>query len=200
MKKAILFLFLMLSIDAYADNDPEVKLVYGDVSSIVSTGEMLIEFNFENTYVEHKPLNEYLKSRGDDFVRDFPEETEFSNLYFTANFNKKNDSGIKLVETSSSAKYKMIVYVDSLDMGNGGSTFVPFASNKAGGVIMWGYIAIIEIATGNEALEISFDNIKGQSHVAEKIRRGLANLELQKRLIKLLEKGGTGTGTPRYEK
>lgn len=43
---------------------------------------------------------------------------------------------MQIGENLNGAKYKMVIYIDWMDMGNGASGFMPWSGSKAGGVII----------------------------------------------------------------
>lgn len=142
--------------------------------------------------VNGKTLDGYLKSRGDDFVRDWPDDAKKARAYFVVRFNQKNKKGLQITETKSS-KYKMIFQVKSLDMGNGGSSFIPFASAKAGGVIVSGLIEIINQETDKSVCCLEVDDVKGVGHPSETVRLGMAYFDLASKVLKEAKKAGTAT-------
>lgn len=90
------------------------------------------------------------------------------------------------------AKYKMVIYVDYMDMGNGGSSFNPFASVKAGGVIMKGRCDVIDVKAGQYVCRMAFDEVKGVGHPSETVRLGMTYFELASNIFKLA-KDATGS-------
>lgn len=90
------------------------------------------------------------------------------------------------------AKYKMVIYVDYMDMGNGGSSFNPFASVKAGGVIMKGRCEVIDVKAGQYVCRMAFDEVKGLGHPSETVRLGMTYFELASNIFKLA-KDATGS-------
>ena len=179
------FLWLVCVTNVQAKN--EVTIKSGDPASLKNAGEVTFEFDYTQTTIEGKPLMEYLQGRGDDFVRDWPGDSEKAATYFPIKFNKKNKLGITLVPSSNSAKYKLVIHVTKFDMGNGASAFVPFGGAKAGGVIMWGTAEFIDINTGNPCCTLEIDEVKGIGHPSEAVRRGLTYMELSKKMLKLLQ-------------
>lgn len=184
MKKFVVSLVCLLcSATSFAGNPVEVKS--GDLSVLKEKAQALLEFDYSAATVGEKTLNEYLKGRGDDFVRDWPTDILGAASYFTATFNKKNKKGMQISPNESAAAYKIIVHVKNLDMGNGGSTFVPFASAKAGGVIMTGTIDIVKLETNEIVCNLSVDEVKGIGTVSEAGRLTLMYGELATKLCKL---------------
>ncbi|MBR0037262.1 MAG: hypothetical protein IJP70_06440 [Bacteroidales bacterium] len=132
-------------------------------------------------------LDEYLQSRGDDFVRDCPQNKEYAAKYFTNRLDTKNKKGKGLTTTSeeSQAEYKIIIRPISFDMGAGGLSMIPMAKAKAGGCIMSGTAEIIETSSGNTVLSLTIDEVKGLGHVSETVRLGMMYIELANLMLKL---------------
>ena len=118
-------------------------------------------------------MNDYLKSRGDDFVRDWPKDQKKIKQYFMAQFNRQCDHMDIDLDTRH-PDYTIVVHIDEIDTGEGGSMFNPWAGAKAGGVILTGSIDIVDAATGEVTAAFAFTEIKGTSYVSETIRIGLA--------------------------
>ena len=191
MKRLLTFLVLLLAVvDIYADNPVTVKagnpVVFNEVS------QALIVVDYSKTMVKDQTLDVYLKSRGEDFVRDWPQDQDKALEYFVVRFNKKNKKGMQLGKNLTDAKYKMVIYVDYMDMGNGGSTFIPFASSKAGGVIMKGRCDVIDVKAGQYVCRMDFDEVKGVGHPSETVRLGMTYFELASNIFKLA-KNATGS-------
>ena len=132
---------------------------------------------------------QYLKHRGNDFVRDWPQDRKKAEEYFTYRFNKKN--GYWKIKESGSTDYKMIVHIATLDVGNGASSFIPMASVKAGGAIINGTLEVRDRA--NKLLcTLNIEDEKGIGHMSETVRYGLALMNLANDLnsfVKDVKKG-----------
>lgn len=187
MKKTILFtLMLVVSICVKAT---DVKLIGGSLSVFQEQENAFLEIDYSNTIVQKQTLDEYLQSRGADYVRDWPNDKEKALQYFVVQFNKKNKKGLQVVTTPGvECKYKMVLHVSYLDMGNGGSMFIPMASMKAGGVIMNGVLDMGEMNTGKAVCRIEAQEIKGMGHVSETVRLGMCYFEFAQRVFKEAKK------------
>lgn len=156
----------------------------GDVSILKKDITALLELDFSKTMVEKQHIDEYLKSRGDDFVKDFPEDIAGATNVFIYQFNRKNN-GMQISTNVNNAEYKMVICITNLDYGNAGSSFVPFAGAKAGGCIIDGTINILNLKT-NEMFEIhKFNGIKGNGNFSDKGRLNAVFIELANKIVKL---------------
>lgn len=191
MKRLLSIVMLLLSvIGIYAGNPVTVKA--GNPVVFNETSQALVVVDYSKTMVKDQTLNAYLKSRGEDFVRDWPQDQDKALEYFVVRFNKKNKKGMQIGRHLTDAKYKMVIYVDYMDMGNGGSSFNPFASVKAGGVIMKGRCDVIDVKAGQYVCRMVFDEVKGVGHPSETVRLGMTYFELASNIFKLA-KDATGS-------
>lgn len=191
MKRLLSIVMLLLSVvGIYADNPVTVKA--GNPVVFNEASQALVVVDYSKTMVKDQTLDAYLKSRGEDFVRDWPQDQDKALEYFVVRFNKKNKKGMQIGRHLTDAKYKMIIYVDYMDMGNGGSSFNPFASVKAGGVIMKGRCDVIDMKAGQYVCRMAFDEVKGLGHPSETVRLGMTYFELASNIFKLA-KDATGS-------
>lgn len=190
MKRLLSIVMLLLSVvEIYAGNPVTVKA--GNPVVFNETSQALVVVDYSKTMVKDQTLDAYLKSRGEDFVRDWPQDQDKALEYFVVRFNKKNKKGMQIGRHLTDAKYKMVIYVDYMDMGNGGSSFNPFASVKAGGVIMKGRCDVIDVKAGQYVCRMVFDEVKGLGHPSETVRLGMTYFELASNIFKLA-KDATG--------
>lgn len=190
MKRLLSIVMLLLSVvGIYAGNPVTVKA--GNPVVFNETSQALVVVDYSKTMVKDQTLDAYLKSRGEDFVRDWPQDQDKALEYFVVRFNKKNKKGMQIGRHLTDAKYKMVIYVDYMDMGNGGSSFNPFASVKAGGVIMKGRCDVIDVKAGQYVCRMVFDEVKGVGHPSETVRLGMTYFELASNIFKLA-KDATG--------
>jgi len=173
---------LFCTVNLFAGNPVSVKS--GKSSVLKESSKALLEIDYSTTKVGTQTLDEYLKNRGDDFVRDWPRDKEVTATYFREHFNKKS-KGLQVTTDAPAAFYKIVIHVNNLDMGNGGSAFVPFASAKAGGVIMIGTVDIIDLKTNEVVCSLSVDEVKGLGTPSETARLGLMYFELATQMCKL---------------
>ena len=191
MKRLLSIVMLLLSVvGIYAGNPVTVKA--GNPVVFNEGSQALVVVDYSKTMVKDQTLDAYLKSRGEDFVRDWPEDQDKALEYFVVRFNKKNKKGMQIGRHLTDAKYKMVIYVDYMDMGNGGSSFNPFASVKAGGVIMKGRCDVIDVKAGQYVCRMEFDEVKGLGHPSETVRLGMTYFELASNIFKLA-KDATGS-------
>jgi len=176
MKNLIISLSCLLCGVALYAGTP-VVLKSGDPSIMKEKTTAFIELDFSATMVGDQPINEYLKSRGDDFVKVFPQNKELASNLFASAFNKRS-KGMKVSYKDSDLPYKIVVRVKNLDYGNPAGVFVPHAPTKAGGAIIDGTLEIINVSTKEIICTFTINQLQGGAHVTDKYRMGLAFSEL----------------------
>ena len=184
MKKFIFsFVCLFSTVSLFAGKPVFVQS--GDVSVLKEITTALLELDFSATTVDAKHIDEYLQSRGDDFVRDFPQDKEYAANMFANQFNKRNRKGMQVAVDVADAIYKFVIRVNILDYGNSAGFFVPFASAKAGGCIISGNIDIVDVRTDKVVLTLKVDEVKGLAHVSDRIRLSYVFFELSNGVAKI---------------
>jgi len=166
---------LLCAVSAFAANT--VSVASGKSAVLKESSKALLEVDYSATTIENLPLDEYLQKRGEDYVKNWPKDTDYAAKYFIDRFNKKN-KGLKIVSNQSEASYKIVIHVQELDMGNSGSMFIPYASAKAGGIIMIGTVDIVDIKSNEVVCTLAVDQVKGGAHVSATVRMGLMFMEL----------------------
>jgi hypothetical protein len=192
MKHKVLILAGLLCLwstaSVFAAKAKPVTVESGNISVLKSPSKALLEIDYSAAKVGEKTFDEYLKGRGDDFVRDWPEDSKKAATNFATRFNKKNKKGAQilfpLTEDVADAAYKLVIRVESLDMGNA-SGINPFASIDAGGVIMSGAVDIVDVKTNEVVCTLKVNEVKGIGHVSETVRLGMMYFELATLICKL---------------
>ncbi|MDR2684788.1 MAG: hypothetical protein LBB53_05355 [Prevotellaceae bacterium] len=141
-----------------------------------------LEVDYSNAKVGNQTLNDYLQTRGDDFVRDWPSDKAQAETAFMTQFNTKS-KGLKLT-ADADVVYKMVIRVKYLDMGNSAGIFMPFATAKAGGCIMSGTVDIVDLQTKSIVCTLSIDKVKGKGIPSESIRLQNMFVQLAKSIVK----------------
>jgi hypothetical protein len=139
-----------------------------------------LTIDYSSAKVENQTLEAYLKSRGDDFVRDWPEDQKKAREYFVVRFNKKFKKGMQIVDDG--ADYAIQIHVNNLDMGNGAAAFFSFSA-KGGGVIMSGTVDVLNTKTQARVCSLVVDEVKGIGHMSETVRLGMMFYELANELF-----------------
>ena len=161
LRKSLLFglLFLFCTVTLFAANPVTVKS--GNVSVIKKPSIALLEIYFSDTRVGDETMEDYQQRRGDNFIEEWPEAVASTHLSFVKFFNRKNKKGMQLTTEAMNASYKMVININYLNMGDSFSWVIPYASKKAGGMLMKGYIDIIDMETNHVVCSLNMDGVKG---------------------------------------
>ena len=124
MKKNLLvaIIAVFMSLTAFAKGG--IKVLNGDLSVIKNSSiTATVVFDYTDLMLEGKPYMEQLKSRGSDFVRDWPSESATSEGYFIKCWNHDNDEGLQVTNASGN-EYTMIFVVTEMHMGSGAASML----------------------------------------------------------------------------
>lgn len=166
-----------------------VKFKAGDPSVLMKKSRTSLEINYDECRVtnwDNVLFNEYLHKRGEDFVRDWPDDEVKARAFFVARFNRASDY-LTIDEGGGNTEYKMVVRIKTLDVGNGGSAFNPWASAKAGGMIINGDIEIRNQNNNQLLCVLSIINGQGLANPSETNRLGLALSEVANDMCDFIE-------------
>ena len=180
---SVLFTLLFVNISCFAS---KISVISGDLS-IVKNSEIRAKviFDYSELILEGKPYMEHLKSKGDDFVRDWPNESSASEAYFIKCWNKDNDEGMQISSTDNS-EYIMYFHVKKMHMGSGAASML--VGFGAGGASMTATMYIFKSKNSVPLLTVEIDNQTGRSGMTEIIRRTDLYGELAEDLVDTLHK------------
>ena len=174
MKKLIsLIVMAFLTMSMSAKDGDQITLQAGSANVIWTVNSAYFAIDYSEVNVEGMTWNQWLQSKGDDFVADWPEDEKKVGNYFMERFNKatKKKGGICLQNTNPDDAYQFIVHLQDLDMGSVGggvvaSVFLGAFKGKAGGVnFKTGYVDVVEIETGTVVCRLSFKDVRGNSGI-----------------------------------
>lgn len=168
----VVFSFAFLPVQA-KDGD-QLKLEAGSAKVIWTSASAYLDLDFSEAKVEGKTWDEWLKSKGDDFVRDWPSDKNKVANYFMYRFNKKTKKkgGLRLQVTNPDDTYKLVIHPTDIDMGSIGGGVVAgaflgaFAKKAGGAVLKDGYIDVVNQADGKVVCRLSFKDVKGDSGIS----------------------------------
>lgn len=156
-----------------------IEILSGDTYFLTKSDEAVVVFDYDKTVVEGKPLMEYLKGQGSDWVEEWPENQEFISGKFVEYFNDKS-KGMTLVEKEK-APYKLVIHVDKMDFGSvAGNPFNMYS----GGAEISGTVEVVDASSGKKCLSMDFTDIQGVRQMSATWRLEFAFIELAKRLLK----------------
>ena len=199
---ALLLMFLCTGVCAQKS---VINVESGSISVLRQHKAVCMEWDYSNTqivefkhngkdYTEAMTLDEYLKQRGDDFVRDWPKDHQYAEGLFASFFNQRVSKKYNALYFESSSEYnqqgkdyKMLIHVDRLDWGNMNSFVNPMAMPKSGGAIFDGSIEIINLSTGEtECVLRAF--VKGTGSLQDRSRLAFAYMEMVNQIRGIVKK------------
>lgn len=183
--KKLIFLLVMACSVLKLSAEESIVIKSGD-ASIVKDATIVasVVFDYSNTMLDGNPLMEQLKSRGEDFVRDWPQESKECEAEFVIRWNKKNKKGLQ-VTADEGKSYRMVVTVDQLDMGSFAASFL--LGMGAGGAKMSGKVNLYKEGEADPVLSISVDGQTGKSEYSEQGRRTSLYKELVDDMLDVLK-------------
>lgn len=169
----LLFASLCFVLTATAKDGDQMRLDAGTVNYIWTLNSAFFNIDFSDARVEGKAWDNWLESKGDDYVKDWPTDIKNLETYFMSRFNKKTrkKGGLQLQNTNPEDKYKFVIHLDDLDMGSIGggvvaSAFLGVFAKKSGGVdLKSGYIDIVDQEANKVVCRLSFKDVRGDSGI-----------------------------------
>ena len=174
MKKLIsLIVMAFLTMSMSAKDGDQITLQAGSANVIWTVKSAFFSIDFSEVSVGSMTWNQWLQSKGDDFVADWPEDEKKVGNYFMERFNKatKKKGGVCLQNTNSDDAYQFIIHLQEVDMGSVGggvvaSVFLGGFKGKSGGVnFKTGYIDVIEVESSSVVCRLSFRDVRGNSGI-----------------------------------
>lgn len=187
MKRFIITLAAVLvSCMMFAQN--KVTVESGKLSVLREKRTATIEFDFSDAMVGDQTLNEYLKSRGDDYLEDWPSDQEEAGEYFIKEFNRRRGISMKIRESESvkKADYHIVVTVLYYNPGNQIAKNIPLIA-KGGATTISGYIEIFDRNSKKSVCNIVIDEVSGASYPADATRLGFTYISIVRKIEELLE-------------
>lgn len=144
MMLALTAMFVVLAANA---KDDKVTLTSGDGKMLIeSSKKATIDFDYSKTIAEDKPIKQYLKERGAEVERGWPEVAKAAKTRFIERFNSKNKKGVQIVEAGA-ADLKMKVVVEKLHLGSTATAVVFGGLGSAGGAEITGKLIVTDAKT-----------------------------------------------------
>lgn len=178
MKKTLILLAGLL-LCLYARAYTCVTFNSGDPSVLTQKATITYAIDWDHARVvnfDNLLFPQYLQKRGADFVADWPKDRQKAEKYFTSRFNQKSDY-LKIDKSNANGEYKLTMRIATIDVGNGAGVFNPWASSKAGGVIINGTIEFSN-RQGQVVCILNIVEGKGSASPSETTRIGLALTEI----------------------
>lgn len=136
-------LMALMTLAAQAADD-KVTLTSGDGQWLKESDKTTsVVIDYSKTIAEGKPLKEYLKSRGEKNVADWPEVAKIARERFIELFNKRNKKGVQAVDADK-ADMQIKVIVEKLDFGSAAMQAVFGGFGSAGGAEISGKMIVTD--------------------------------------------------------
>ena len=186
MKKVMtLAVLLVMALTASAKGG-DLNIVNGSLNALKDAGKtVLVTFDYSGTTIEGQPVMEYLSGRGEQNVKDWPDDNKEVAKKFVEAFNKNNKKGAQIVN-GDKGDYKIVIKAEKLDFGSGAASVV--WGFGAGGSKVWGTPTIIDQNSGDAICTLEIDEVDGGSSYTEVGRRCDTAEHLAELLAKLIKK------------
>ena len=133
MKKIFMMaLMAIVTLEAYADDEPEFTVVSGSfVETVRQPGKTAtVEFNYldaktgnlKGSTLSDKTLREKLKTEDEDVFEDWDDILENSKEYFVKRWNEEKKKNVKMLEKGK-GDYHFVFTASAFDTGNAGASY-----------------------------------------------------------------------------
>lgn len=161
MNKILLLLVLLIPIYSPAKDNNSIKIISGDPQVLFQSGKsMSITFDYSGLHIEGYPAMEYLKIKGEDYLRDFPRDNIEAEEWFVGRWNHEKDKYV-LIKNESPVDLKMRIHITEMDLGSAGAAFWGI-SRRSGGLVISGRVYVKDMNNKN-LLTILFMNYKART-------------------------------------
>lgn len=166
-----------------------ILLKSGDVNVFSENVNVQVVFDYSKAKIMAKDmtLEDFIEQKGYKYEQNWEMAQNMSHKDFIKRFNKKNGSFKIGADSTASTKYKMIIQVRTIDMGNTAKSLLPVGRNTDGGVILQGRIYIKD-TKGNEVCQLRFTDIKGLGSTSIQSRMLQAYMAFNSSLSKFIKK------------
>lgn len=182
--KKILFTLLaaIVTVSAWADS----KLVEGSLINLKNpSARVLVKWDYSNMLIEDQKPEDFLKSKGADWERDYPAEVTAGESAFDVEFNKKDKKFALITDDEDDAQYEMVIHVDAFHYGSLGAAIA--FGGFARGAHIEGTVDVID-RESKETIAVLSYNCAGAASYSNESRRILAYMDLAKDLAKQIKK------------
>lgn len=182
-----LLICLMAAIPLAAKNG--INLKSGDASVFGKSVKAFVEFDYSKAEIEGKDmsLEDYIDQKGYKFEQKWERAREMSHKDFIKQFNKKS-LGMKLSADSTGAeKYKMIIQIRTINLGNTAKSLLPIGARTDGGASLFGRIVIKDVS-GSNICTLSFSDIQGNGTSTVEVRMMYAYQALRSAILSYIKK------------
>ena len=166
-----------------------LKLKSGDSSVLGKAVRAFVVFDYSKSEIEGKSisLEDYIEQKGYKFENKWENARMMSHKDFIKQFNKKS-AGMKLsADSTGSEKFKMIIQIRTINLGNTAKSLLPVGAKTDGGATLFGRIIIKDKAGANVCI-LSFADIQGLGTVSLEGRMVYAYQALRSTILRYVKK------------
>jgi len=185
MKRFVLFLTVSLLVSLKMMAGSDLKLIKGSVLELKgSKATICAKWDYSNSTIEKKSIEEFLETKGEEWKRDYPQEIANAEQNFISRLRDKASKNVTPVE-GDDADYMIIVKVRNFSYGNtSAAVWVGFG---AGDARLWGTMEIYKKGESEPIAIIDIDGAGGAGYGNEK-RRVECYREIAELLADILKK------------
>jgi len=183
MKRILLFAVALLStVMALADAD----ITSGSLSELKNgSARILVTWDYSKMLIEGKNPNEFLKEKGEDWVKDYPAEVTAGESAFDILYNKKCKKFAQITDDEDAAQYEFVIHVTKFNYGSTGVAIM--FGGYARGAAVEGTVDVVSRNDKKVICTVEFD-CSGPSAYSNEQRRILAMQDFAKDFAKLVGK------------
>lgn len=188
MKKLFSLIACLLVITSIAAKN-SLRLKSGDSSVLGKAVKAFVVFDYSKAEIEGKDmsLEDYIDQKGYKFEAKWERAQTMSHKDFIKQFNRKS-VGMKLsADSTGSEKYKMIIQIRTINLGNTAKSLLPVGAKTDGGATLFGRIIIKDKADANICV-LSFADIQGLGTASVEARMMYAYQALRSTIIHYVKK------------
>lgn len=184
MMKKMLLCVLMVFTALASWGDADVQR--GSVLPLKEKGvQVSVTWDYKNMLIEDMKPADFLREKGAEWQRDYPNEVAAAEVAFVKKFNKKSKKYAQITDSKRDAQYELVIHVAKFHYGSTavGILFGSFAR----GAHIEGTADVVDCSTKQVIATIEFE-CAGESSYGNERRRIYAYEDLAQDLAKLVSK------------
>lgn len=186
MKKLLLLAAgLFCAVTMFAKDD--VSLEKGSVKELKgSKATVCVKWDYNNSTIDEKPVAEFLKEQGEEWVRDYDKELKQAEAAFLLAIDDEAGKHIKVTVDESESEYIMVIKVKNFHYGSTQATFM--VGFGAGDARLWGKVEIYRKGESEPMAVIDVDGVHAGGFGNE-MRRATCYAQLGENVGEIIKKG-----------
>ena len=158
MKRFLLLVVgLLCAVTMFAKDD--VSLEQGSVKELKgSKAKVFVKWDYTNSTIEKKAVGEFLKEKGEEWIRDDDKELKVAEAAFLAAVDDEAGKHITvMIDSESECEYVMVIKVSNFNYGNTQTMFM--VGHGAGDARLWGKVEIYRKGESEPMAVIDVDGV-----------------------------------------